>query len=73
MNVISTAEARSQFGKAGMTSQWAGALFRNILGSIGIELWWSQAEYAAHLVQLRVIAAAANDPQFVSLKTGTQN
>jgi hypothetical protein len=67
MHVISIAEARSQFAKAGMTSQWAKALFLSMLGSIGIDFQWSQVEHAAHLVRLR--AMAANNEIFLS--TGT--
>ncbi len=38
MKVISVAEARNMFSKAGMTSQSVGAYCRSLLGSIGIEL-----------------------------------
>ncbi len=60
--------ARKEFHKFGMTSQGVIAYLRSGFASLGIDLEWSPAEHAAHLVDLRS-QAAANDDNIESKKS----
>jgi len=70
-NVVAVAEAKNsakkKFMEAGMTSQWAWAIFRWVLWAIWLDLSSSQAAHAADLVRFRAMAAASdsgNDEEY---------